>query len=89
MNPYLVVQCEFIAMVLIRRYSSRISKDDKKQEVDGINSGIRMNRSPLFLFCCHFTCSEKSGMEFSGYNRYKIDDFEDKPNFSVFIDPKF
>ena len=84
-----MVQCEFLVFDIIRRNSSRVSKDDKKQEVEVTDSAVSMNRSPLFLFCCCFTCSEKSGMEFSGYNRYKIDEFEDKPNFSVLNDSMF
>ena len=84
-----MVQCEFLVIDVIRRNSSRISKDDKKQEVWGAVSAVPMNRSPLFLFYGSFNCSEKSGMEFSGYNRYKIDEFEDKPNFSVLNDSRF
>ena len=84
-----MVQCEFLVFDIIRRNSSRISKDDKKQEVEVTDSAVSMNRSPLFFFFFFFTCSEKSGMEFSGYNRDKIDEFEDKPNFSVLNDSMF
>lgn len=38
---------------------------------------------PLYVFAVILSNRARSGMEFSGYNSYKIQDFQDTSDFSV------